>query len=1270
MTARNGERAGRMPDGPNHLERSAWWMLLALSCVAAAPPSPEQAAAKLLREAREAYRENDLPAAVGRFREFIAKFANHKDVTTARYGLALSLMDGPNRDEAAAAEQLQILAGNPALPERPYVLYHLGRAQRGLGTRELAAALAKPAETAAHRAAANQRFEEAAKQFTAALAAFAGHVKSPADREWSARARSDLAEMQIRTLKFKEAQATAEPFFKEPALAKSRSAGLGKYYYGLASWHALEGERAAALAAGRPFAAKSSADYQAALRALTSLRPFHDASYGGHARYVLGRLYERGGQGDQARDEFAGLVAADEQARADKAAGLDADDVSRAAFLEAVLWFEDGRFADALERFTRFEQRYPGSPLLADARLRQGACQAALGNAAAAVPILQPIADREPRLADQALLWLGRAQAKPADPANPSAVEQAVKTAQATLLRAAVVAQQLMPGDPEARGRRGEILLEVADKQEQLKQYAQAAATCAQVAQENLLPLRAEEVLERRIAALALAGDLNNSDQACAQFLQTYPKSPRAGAVLFRQAENAALRALEAERVPGQPTRAPLNDEAIKRYQAAAARSPKPPEVYLARYGMALGHYRKGEWEAARRVLEVVPVEHRTGPLAPVAYVLADCLIRSEPPKESAEPRRQRLARAAELLEGFLGAAETPEVPDALFKLGWCYQRLAGAARPPENAKPLADARAAYERLLQQYPAHPLQAQAAYERARCLAESGDAAGAAAELERFLTDPLKASPVAPAAVLELAVLLRARKKPAEAADLLAKYGPQYEPALLQDPARSGWALALEYQHATALREAGKLRDARGVFAQIVQQFPNRPEGADAALRWGECMRDEGLQGIAAARQTPAAVGARPEDAATANKALEEGNRALREAVQFWETQAGQWNGKPGAEESRARMLLEAARVSRTLAAAEVEAARAQLRQQQWQKLKDEAAKKVPPGQPPPFVAEPDVPRKAVPLQPADQKSRALYQALLGTLPRSPLAAEARLELADLCRERGEYDAALAILKQGLDPKKMDGSAGALRVRLAECRLEKGEARAALRDFDELAKELDGPLAAEARLGAGECCLRLDDGEGATTRLLPFRDEPALQNLPGVTDRALVGLGEALARRGRWEDSARVLETVSEKFADGPLAAQARYAAGWAWQHLGRYDEAVKAFEQVKGERGGGIAPSPAEYAARAQLQIGLCRMAQKRYADAVASFLVAPFTSDAPDLVAAALCEAGRGLVEMNQPDQAARLWERVVRDYTPAPWAAVARERLAVAGKR
>jgi TolA-binding protein len=77
-----------------------------------------------------------------------------------------------------------------------------------------------------------------------------------------------------------------------------------------------------------------------------------------------------------------------------------------------------------------------------------------------------------------------------------------------------------------------------------------------------------------------------------------------------------------------------------------------------------------------------------------------------------------------------------------------------------------------------------------------------------------------------------------------------------------------------------------------------------------------------------------------------------------------------------------------------------------------------------------------------------------------------------------------------------------------------------------------------------------------------------------------------------------------------------------------------------------------------------VNIGLCRLAQKRYAEASTAFLVVPFTYDYPQLSALALLEAARAFAENKQKDEAIRLLERMLRDHPDGEHAEAARKRL------
>src|SRR5207244_7599764 len=103
--------------------------------------------------------------------------------------------------------------------------------------------------------------------------------------------------------------------------------------------------------------------------------------------------------------------------------------------------------------------------------------------------------------------------------------------------------------------------------------------------------------------------------------------------------------------------------------------------VQLARHGLGMTWYRKNDLEKAQKSLEGIPAADRSGELTVVSYQLADILLRQAPARAddavAAGKLEEKLKGASDLLETYLAAAgETPQVPDALLKVGYCQQRL------------------------------------------------------------------------------------------------------------------------------------------------------------------------------------------------------------------------------------------------------------------------------------------------------------------------------------------------------------------------------------------------------------------------------------------------------------------------------------------------------------------------------------------------------------------------------------------------------------------
>jgi TolA-binding protein len=1241
-----------------------------LACGTALLLAQDESAADVLAKAQQAQAAGKHGEAVSHFRDFLKRFADHPDSPAARLGLAVSLIDGPDQDFADSRAQLQALNRNRDFAERPPVLLYLGLAARGLGLADLLSTDAQ------RRQSADKHLTEAVKHFAAAADRFAALVKAPvsdgaplpADLESAADARCFQIEVLLRTGKTTAARDLAGALVKDQTLGRSRARGRALYYHGYAS-----------LVLREPLAAGKS---------LSQLAPFLDPDFGSHARYLLARVHHDEDERAEALADYEGVVA-DFAARKAKAAealqqpdafannstakarlealvnGPPSEHVGRALFFLGVLAYEGGRFADAQARFAEFVQSYPRSLLKGRARLYQAMCAVHGDQFAEAARILRPLAEEEPALAGLALLWLARAQVGMAaaddEDAQQRALRQALGTVRAALDKSRPAAGADAQAVRAAVRRKGEILLEMAALHHQAGEHKQAAALLAQVQEEHLLPERGEELLQRQASALNLAGDYIASDQLCRRFLQSYPRSLLLPEVLLRRAENAAF---VARTRSGADTR--LIDEAVRHYRQVVDKYAESPGVNQARYGLAMVYYRRGDWEKAHQVLSGIAAADCSGDLAAVPYVMADCLIRLAPTGAddavTAGRLQEQLGTAAELLGAFV--AERPDDPhaaDALLRLGLCHKGLLAVTAADEERKKLVRAvRTAYERQLLEYPLNELQPYAAFERARALAqEGGDAvAEASNRLRSFQRGPLAQHAVAPLALLDLATLLRAQEgKAAEAAKIMARCRERYEKTLAQDPARAAWVPLLQYHHATALKEAGQHAEARALFDTLRTQQAKRPEGQESVLRSGQCLAEDGWQKIEKANQVLGTEGLPAPARAAAEQSIAEGWKLVRAAAAYHEAQAEQLKAATPPPELRARLLYEAAWLNRALGDQEVESARAKLRDSRREKLQQKAAKNTPEAQPVPMVEAPEVSVTDVPLQPAEQKARAHYQALIADSADLPLTVNARLELADLHCQRLDYAAAVALLTQAIDKEPPAELNDRLRLKLGACSVGQGQFKTALAQFEALAQTPEGTQIAQGHYRAAECLLRLNDVPAAIKHLQVFRDVEALHNVGGVSDIALLRLGHAQARLGQWEESRQTHELVLARFGDGPWSAEARTGIGWALQHQKNYKDAIEFYQQARGE-------ATTETAARAQLLIGICLAQRNHLAEAEAAFQAMPGKYGYPELNALALVEAAHVATKLQKPSDAKKLLQQVAADYPGTVAAEMAKQRL------
>jgi len=1234
-------------------------LVLALVLSGTLPGADDPAAAKLLVEGRKAQDAKNYPVAIQHYRNLLAKHGASKEVPAARHGLGVCLIDGPSRDFAGAAEQLRMLAEAKDLPDQPGALYYLGLSERGLGLKELARPAANSKEEEQRHVDARKHFTEAGKQFAAAADLYAKRVKEgeaalTPDLEGATRSRCNQAEMLLQLDKSKEARDLMAPLLKEPVLEKTRYRNLARYYHGWGSFNLK--------------------DNHAAGRSLSSLAPFNDPSFATHARFLLGRVHHLDDERTEAGAAYEAVITEyDQQKKAapqalrrpdqlkpaekDRLEALVRDPapehVARACYYLGLLNYEAGRFADAQGRFHQALTLGPRSPLVSSAWLRRGASLVQGKQFLDAINVLQQQGEKDPLLADQVLYWLGRAWAG-FDPMNPQGRADALKNAQENLRKAADKAKDLKD-DPEAPARRAAILLELADVQQLAKKYDDAAAGYRQLLADKLLPGREAEVLQRLASALQLAGAYAESDKVCAQFLKEHPRSLMLPAILFRHAENAAFLCLAVEKEGKNPAEVKrLNEEAEKRYKVLVEKFPESEFIGRTRYGLATCLNRKGDLDKAREMLESVPGSDQVDDLANIPLLLTDWLIRSTPMKPEdalqAAKMQEQLTAATALLETYCTANPNgPQTAEALLKLGICKQRLA-LLNEKEKAAQLGSAGRRFDRIFQTFPQSPVVPLAVIEKARCFALAGNSAGAVAELQRFTRD-LKKSPEAPYAMLQAGSLLRAMGKPADGSKLLMDCLIDNEEALMKDPARAPLIPLLHLHACIGIRESGNLAETKHLLTSHLKRYGEFPTAAEASLRLGQVLREEGLKKSEKTRQlltTPAKL----DDIAAALKALDAELKELRDAAQIFEARADQIKDKPALADVRARLLYDAAWTQRWLADVEIAAARLKL-------LQDQLLKKD--GQGATILLLSDVPLSLVALPPAAKKARTLYEAAIAASPESPLSIDARIELSERLMERGENDAAIKLINEALDKEPPADQTDKLRVQLGMCRAARQDIKGALEQFETVTKNPKSTQRAAAYLRAGEAVMRAGDGAKAAGFLAAFRDQQPLTALPGVTDLGLLRLGQALALQQQWDQARAAFDRVVGQFGNGPWANDARYGIAGTWQSQKNYDNAINVYTQAAGwlTRTGALA----------QFQIGACRLEQKKPAEALAAFLAVPAKYAAGDVAAAALLEAARVQADQKQKGEAEKLLQQVAREFPKTKWAEAADKQLkALAG--
>lgn len=292
----------------------------------------------------------------------------------------------------------------------------------------------------------------------------------------------------------------------------------------------------------------------------------------------------------------------------------------------------------------------------------------------------------------------------------------------------------------------------------------------------------------------------------------------------------------------------------------------------------------------------------------------------------------------------------------------------------------------------------------------------------------------------------------------------------------------------------------------------------------------------------------------------------------------------------------------------------------------------------------------------------------YATLVERFPQSPLAASAWLAAGEILWDDGDYAAAreryLAALEATDDPR------GAIAERslhkLGWTHLARGDHAAAVEAFTrQLATCPEGELATDGHALLGQELLALGRVDEARRSLATALLEPESCSSPELRAATYVRAAEAAATAGAWEESLDIARRFLAAEPGSPQAPQARYAAAWALQNLGRLDEARTRFAEI-------AAGPPTDLAARARLMEGEVLFAKGDHREAVKAFFKVAYgfggeQAPAPfhPWQAQATFEAARCLEVLAKPDQARALYAELVTRYPDAEQVPAARQRLA-----
>jgi len=316
-----------------------------------------------------------------------------------------------------------------------------------------------------------------------------------------------------------------------------------------------------------------------------------------------------------------------------------------------------------------------------------------------------------------------------------------------------------------------------------------------------------------------------------------------------------------------------------------------------------------------------------------------------------------------------------------------------------------------------------------------------------------------------------------------------------------------------------------------------------------------------------------------------------------------------------------------------------------------------------------------------------EAAATFAAFVKRFPESDSAADAWFELGEQGWNAGRHAEAATAYRAAIDRAEATAKAGKAnaphnasrnaslleqaRHKLAWTFVSRGDHKAAAQSFaEQLSRHPGGPLTADAQAMQGESLFKAGRLAEAAAAFQAALSDP--KRLPSADLRGLAFVrgAEALASQEKWAESLAVADRFIAAEPTSPQAPQARYAAAWARQNLGRLDEALAGYRALADA-------GRTEIAARARLMEGEVLFEQGNHKEAIKAFFKVAYGFGEKQAPAAfhpwqaqATFEAARCFEVLEQSDKARGLYAELIDRYPDSPQAPAAKKRLDALGRQ